>query len=134
MKQIEFRGKRVYDYEWVYGSLIIINNVYYIYDKNISDFSDSDFRFGLKKISKETICQYTGLKDKNYAKIYEGDIVKHDIFGKKEITWGNKIEKALNDCCGFMYSGTIAFLSISDGSDIIKIGNIYDNPELLGIA
>ena len=128
MREIEFRGKvRNYN-EWIYGSLVHITETY----KGEEDTQDCDIYQIVNYdgvafyINPETVGQYTGLKDKNGKKIYEGDIVKAFYFETEVI---GKIE--------FIY-GTFA-LTNSDISDnqlfifekLEVIGNIYDTPELL---
>lgn len=69
----------------------------------------------------ETVCQYTGLTDKNGRKIFEGDILK--IPEKKN--HNVKFEY------GQFYVGIncpIAYIR----TECEVIGNIFDNPELIG--
>ena len=87
-------------------------------------------------IDKNTICQYTGLTDKNGKKIFEGDIVRYgEICG--EVKFGlyeaNFSLSNLNQ--GFyvefpedsLYRGELGYWR----NKVVVVGNIYDNSELL---
>ena len=73
------------------------------------------------------VMEFTGLKDKDGGKIYEGDIVKQRA-GNFAVEYSN--EFGYNNFAGF-----IPFCydcgSETSGDGCIIIGNIYENPELL---
>ena len=81
-------------------------------------------------VNPETVGQYTGLTDKNGTKIFEGDIVKYGD------TVHNVVFEQRNGTAyfGLVYSTleTLSFGYYQDLKQIEVIGNIYDNPELLG--
>ena len=126
MRQYKFRGKSLYDYEWIYGNLQIAGD----YDQQtyINPYNDYD---KFTEVDKNTVCQSTELFDINEKEIFEGDIVKllsSDLICI--IRWHK-------------YLGTFYFdfeedqkeddkkLSIGEKiKDIEVIGNVYDNPDL----
>ena len=77
-------------------------------------------------VDPETVCQYTGLTDKNGRKIYEGDIVRVDE--KIYITFWNECNFEI----GIRNNEESMGIAYVYPSDIEVIGNIFDNPELVG--
>ena len=73
-------------------------------------------------------CQYTGLKDKNETEIYDGDIVKYTLSNSEfidHVAWENYGWVLM----GGDFNGSYP---ITGGYNMEIIGNIYENPELLG--
>lgn len=147
MREILFRGKHIHalmqnrhlDGTWVYG---------YLCDENYINAVDED-EYGGKFTSEmlvnpETVCQYTGLTDKNGRKIFEGDIVKGVAYSTDfvgYIVWIDAIAGF-----GVRYFNKHREPTAWENSSILKaiqrwkqpnefqaeiIGNIFDNPELL---
>lgn len=81
------------------------------------------------EVNPETVGQCIDLKDRNGINIFEGDIVKRVCFGKMsiyQIVYDN-------DLTSFIGQAGVRFTTFDYGSTEFEvIGNIYDNPELLG--
>ncbi len=134
MREIEFRGKRIDNNEWIYGYLIVdeISDKYYIFSKgNCCNETDKIGEEGVLhiltfEVIPETIGKYTGLKDKNGKKIFEGDIFS---LGDKRILY---IVEWIDNGFQGRQNGNSSTVGLTYwNSDIEVIGNIYDNPELL---
>lgn len=135
-REIEFRGKRLDNGEWICGDLMHDNHGgCYIYPL------DSLGLFAENKVANDTIGQFTGLVDKKGVKIYEGDIVKHpyidpifrDLVEPKDGD-GVTSEVVFHDgafCVKYDINDFIYLDSFTRHGYVEVIGNIHDNPELL---
>lgn len=131
MREILFRGKRKDNGEWICGDLLqdvesgICAIVSYVnLGGNIHDLSESC----IFAVIPETVGQYTGLTDKNGVKIFEGDIVQ--AFDYIYVIMWDSVRAMfyLRDPISRVSADFYNYFA----SDLIVIGNIYDNPELLG--
>lgn len=128
MREILFRGKRLDDGEWVYGSFVEQYGAKEIY---LPDGVDRECGFDHYHVLPESVGQYTGLKDKNGTKIFEGDIVKTKKFNTPNKRYVIKYDLLLGAFIG-EDNGTIYFTTFDGDSELFEvIGNIYDNPELM---
>ena len=121
IREAIFRGKRTDNGEWITDSET------YIRDGDGIWLSDENLN--VVTVIPETVGQYTGLTDKNGKRIFEGDIVslvKHDGLIYKVVYVPCRYELVNS-------KGVNCFvLDIYKSENIEVIGNIHDNPELLG--
>lgn len=79
--------------------------------------------------------QYTGSKDKNGKKIYEGDIVKQVCQGEYPMDGCPVLIKWDNEGFGWSYflngCGLCRKMGWAEPNEVIVIGNLHENPELL---
>jgi hypothetical protein len=113
MREILFRGKRKDNGIWVFGSLFKRIDNYYIFPIPITTSK--------AEVYPESVCQFTGLTDKNGKKIFEGDIIEWD-----ELEWGSKHREVVT------WDYDLFAIRKDDWGEWCEvIGNIHDNPGLL---
>lgn len=131
MREIKFRGKRLDNGEWVYGSL---------YQEGVTAciIKDRGFAREYKQVNPDTVGQYIGLKDCNDREIYEGDIITVKGDYPRVVLW-DKVSWALMPCkyyydnhfwsMNLQHPGNDWWDEFADEMEVV--GNIYDNPELI---
>ena len=134
MREILFRGKRVDNGEWIQGDIVQfpVHGVVRIVEQEPS-YKDAE-------VDSDTVGQYTGLTDKNGRKIFEGDIIHLEysqVFFGGEYFGEYTAEVSYKEGCfitdGINNGDEIETpLSGFNNDEVEIIGNIHDNPELLG--
>jgi uncharacterized phage protein (TIGR01671 family) len=136
MREIKFRAWDGSRSEWHY--FVIAPNLENI-DKTTSFGSAiHGYLFSEKLLDGDSWGQYTGLKDKNGAEIYEGDIVEAIAADPQYAEHDKRSDVVFNSRGGWQVrerEGDIPYthgLPIEWGGwrSIEVIGNIYENPEL----
>ena len=124
-----FKAKMIDNGEWVEGYLSYPfctkkgNESYYFYAKDSLGF------FCRCVVDASTICQCTGLKDKNGKLIWENDIIKCK-FGIAVAVW-DKSEWRIKLVKDNIWRKDLHYWVVEDNQRAEVIGNIFDNQELL---
>ena len=115
MRTIEFRGKRYFVGQWVYGDLCRHEGGMWTICGETEDFG--------YEVNPETVGQFTGLHDRNGAKIYEGDIIA-DNSGTLYFSVFENGCFDFRDQHGKGIANPIATISVI-------VGNIFENKDLM---
>ena len=146
-----YRAKRLDNGEWVQGYLSYPfctekgNESYYFYAKDSLGF------FCRCVVDASTICQCTGLTDKNGKLIWENDIVKFEDYGEEQGTEYKEGYEYENNARVEFADGRWSLTDFADDNSAVMdnmdnhaeftelwsnsdvIGNKFDNPELLEV-
>lgn len=132
-REILFKAKRKDNGKWVEGYYRRIPCMgmleHYIMPRNPKN------RMEQYAIDPDTICQYTGLTDKNGKKIWENDILKANLDESypEDITYIKILWNECGFCVNENYSTDIWTLEKWDAEHFQVCGNIFDNPDLLEV-
>ena len=136
-REILFKAKRLDNGEWIEGLLIYIC----LCSINENEEIDEEYVLGIQRLNKSyqidptTLCQFTGLTDKNGRRIFENDICSTDI--KRPYAYvvfrNGCFMYQLNDGEEKDYFDIMMPIEPLVNSDKYTevIGNVFDNPELL---
>lgn len=129
MREILFRGKRIDNGEWAVGDLLVndIEGKAAIRDRSTCE---------VMPVIPRTVGEYTGLKDQNAKKIFEGDIVRH-----RDEFWRTPMQSVVEYCVDKWnypafdlkdndYEANGLQCAHEEGCCEV-IGTVYDNSELL---
>lgn len=169
MREILFKAKRIDNGEWVEGYYYKMSEKTYCFKEDYERKPVPEHHYILQErmtdwglpnqmvqieVVPETICQFTGLCDKNGNKIWKNDIlmchgnpkdlvkVLFGEFGVRNIETGSIVDKvvgwhyevvptdAISRCEPFCWPMPLTEYYI-DRCEMEVVGNIFDNPELL---
>lgn len=107
MRPIKFKAKRIDNGEWVEGDLVLN----YIHHKSRASIVNGGGCVW-HEVDPQTVCQFTGLYDKDGKDIWEGDILTGGIYRQYHVRWGE------DDMAGFNIGDLVRYFKV--------IGNIHD--------
>lgn len=132
------RGKRIDTGEWVEGFPFLVNDVSYIlpHHNTGQPIHIDNLLSTSVEVSKDTICQCTGVEDKNGKLIWENDICDRkeeypEIVKYNKGDWTLDYSYSKDKDSGYCFCN-LGFY-VLERKCVEVIGNIFDNPELLEV-
>lgn len=144
MREILFRGKRIYDGKWIYGNLVVDKSLephivprdFFFEDGHHLVYDDETDNPVF--IFKDSVGQYTGLTDNHLKHIFEWDVIKipwGDGYQNRVVIFENGMFNARSkpDSYGGFFSVSLCSFAGFDGPKMHceVVGNVFDNPDLL---
>lgn len=135
-REILFRGK-TYDGQWIYGNLLVKGSFCYI-------IGTDDSR--AVEVIPSSVGQYTGMKDKDGNKIFDGDVYENTQGvmlkrGYQEVVYRSSsacfvVQSAIHHGKTeprnvYEYPSAVSLYTFLANEPYKRMGNVYDNPELI---